>query len=63
MHMVDKYQHFAGNIARMRKGGNRSRAQTVCVGNPRAAESPITRRTLKNNIKMDIKEIAWNGVE
>jgi hypothetical protein len=34
------------------------------VGNPEAEESlRRIRVTLKNNIKMDIKEIVWNGVD
>jgi len=34
------------------------------VGNPEAEESIRRARvTWKNNIKMDIKEIVWNGVD
>jgi len=34
------------------------------VGNPEAEESlRKTRDNWKNNIKVDIKEIAWNGVD
>jgi len=30
--MVDKYQHFAGNIARMRKGGEAVTCTNCCRG-------------------------------
>jgi hypothetical protein len=53
--MVDKYQHFAGHVARV---GKRSGSQTTSVGRPEAEKS--LRRTMhkwKDNIKMDIKKM------
>jgi hypothetical protein len=52
---------WAGNIARM---GEKRNAYRILAGNPEG-KRPLgrPRRTWVNNIKMDLREIGWDGMD
>jgi hypothetical protein len=52
---------WAGHLARNRQKMN---AYRILVGNPEG-KRPLgrPRRRLVNNIKMDLRELAWNGMD
>jgi hypothetical protein len=52
---------WAGHVAQMRENRN---AYRVSVGKPEGKRSPGRyRRRWKDNIKMDLREIEWGGMD
>jgi hypothetical protein len=50
---------WAGHVARM---GERSNACRILVGKPEGKRLGIPRCRWVNNVKMDLREIGWDGI-
>jgi hypothetical protein len=57
--MKSRRIRWAGHVARM---GEKRNAYRILVGKPEG-KRPLGRRRWVNNIKMDLREIGWDGMD
>jgi hypothetical protein len=61
LHNSNKIKRWAGHVARI---GEKRNAYRIMVGNP-AGKGPLgrPRRRWVDNIKIDLREMGWNGMD